>query len=57
MALTRQNRYESSVSVETLWSKVLYLCMKMTDVGGTHVKKKCKKESYLGNPEVEVCFP
>lgn len=48
--------------METLGSKELYLCMKMHIVMKMCIVmlilvKKFKRESYLGNPEVEACFP
>lgn len=40
--------------VETLWSEVLYLCMKMTHMVTLVLVRETER---LGDPEVKVCFP
>lgn len=51
----RQNCYESNISVERLWSQVLYLCIRMTDVEKLLLVEEMK--SCVGNPVGEVRKP
>lgn len=51
----RQNCYESNISVERLWSQVLYLCIRMTDVEKLLLAEEMK--SCVGNPVGEVRKP
>lgn len=51
----RQNCYESNISVERLWSQVLYLCLRMTDVEKLLLAEEMK--SCVGNPVGEVRKP
>lgn len=51
----RQNCDESNISVERLWSQVLYLCIRMTDVEKLLLVEDVK--SCVGNPVGEVRKP